>query len=97
MPPEERRARFRTVALVSFPDGRELAVDGTVEGTIATDTDTATVGYTDVAPAIHVVKTANPSSIPETGGTVTYSYEVTNTSPAGAFDPLRGVTLTDKV
>ena len=33
--PQERRARFRTVALVRWPDGTELAVDGTVEGHIA--------------------------------------------------------------
>lgn len=32
--PEQRRARFRTVALVRWPDGRELVVDGSVEGTI---------------------------------------------------------------
>jgi XTP/dITP diphosphohydrolase len=30
-----RRARFRTVALASFPDGSELWAQGTVEGTIA--------------------------------------------------------------
>lgn len=30
-----RTARFRTVALVRWPDGRELAVDGVVEGHIA--------------------------------------------------------------
>jgi XTP/dITP diphosphohydrolase len=34
---ENRRARFRTVALVVFPDGREVAAEGTVEGTIATE------------------------------------------------------------
>ena len=33
--PEQRRARFRTVALVRWPDGEELAVEGTVEGHIA--------------------------------------------------------------
>ena len=33
--PEERLARFRTVALVRFPDGRELAAAGWVDGTIA--------------------------------------------------------------
>jgi XTP/dITP diphosphohydrolase len=37
VPPDRRRARFRTVALVSFPDGRVVAVDGTVEGTISTE------------------------------------------------------------
>ncbi len=30
-----RRARFRTVAMVRFPDGREIWREGTVEGTIA--------------------------------------------------------------
>jgi len=33
--PAQRRARFRTVALVRFPDGREIAGLGTAEGTIA--------------------------------------------------------------
>ena len=33
--PHKRRARFRTVALVRWPDGRELAVQGVVEGWIA--------------------------------------------------------------
>ncbi len=35
VPLERRRARFVTVAVASFPDGRELAAIGTVEGTIA--------------------------------------------------------------
>ena len=33
--PAPRRARFRTVALISWPDGKELMADGTVEGEIA--------------------------------------------------------------
>jgi XTP/dITP diphosphohydrolase len=32
---ENRRARFRTVALVSFPDGSEVLAEGTVDGRIA--------------------------------------------------------------
>jgi XTP/dITP diphosphohydrolase len=32
--PAQRRARFRTVALVSYPDGRELWVEGEVAGVI---------------------------------------------------------------
>lgn len=32
-----RRARFRTVALVAWPDGREVAAHGVVEGVIATE------------------------------------------------------------
>ena len=35
--PPARTARFRTVALVRWPDGRELAVDGTCAGTITSD------------------------------------------------------------
>jgi len=31
----DRRARFRTVALARFPDGREIVAEGTVEGRIA--------------------------------------------------------------
>ena len=31
----DRRARFRTVALVRWPDGREVAVEGAVDGRIA--------------------------------------------------------------
>ena len=34
VPPERRRARFRTVAAASLVDGRELLADGVVEGTI---------------------------------------------------------------
>ena len=34
---EDRRARFRTVALVRFPDGSEVAAEGTVDGHIAVD------------------------------------------------------------
>jgi XTP/dITP diphosphohydrolase len=33
--PEQRRARFRTVALVRWPDGQETVCEGTVEGHIA--------------------------------------------------------------
>jgi XTP/dITP diphosphohydrolase len=32
---DDRRSRFRTVAMVVWPDGRELAAEGVCEGTIA--------------------------------------------------------------
>jgi XTP/dITP diphosphohydrolase len=32
---QERRARFRTVALAAWPDGREVVAEGVVDGTIA--------------------------------------------------------------
>ena len=35
--PEGRTARFETVALVRWPDGREVAVTGAVDGVIATE------------------------------------------------------------
>ena len=35
---DNRRARFRTVALARFPDGTEVVADGTVDGHIATET-----------------------------------------------------------
>ena len=34
--PEPRSARFRTVAVAAWPDGREVVAEGVVEGTIAT-------------------------------------------------------------
>jgi XTP/dITP diphosphohydrolase len=33
--PQQRQARFRTVALVRWPDGREVIAEGTVDGRIA--------------------------------------------------------------
>ena len=35
--PQRRTARFRTVAMVCFPDGAELAAEGVVEGVIAVE------------------------------------------------------------
>jgi XTP/dITP diphosphohydrolase len=35
--PDRRTARFETVALVRWPDGREVAASGAVEGVIATE------------------------------------------------------------
>jgi hypothetical protein len=59
------------------------------EGFEDDDSDDHTVVVTDLQPAIKVVKTADPTSIFEgSSGDVTYTYVVTNTSPAGAFDPL---------
>lgn len=44
--PDQRRARFRTVAMVCFPDGGEIAAEGLVEGQIATSgRGTAGFGY----------------------------------------------------
>jgi XTP/dITP diphosphohydrolase len=37
VPPERRTARFETVALVCWPDGREVAATGAVDGVISTE------------------------------------------------------------
>jgi XTP/dITP diphosphohydrolase len=37
VPADARTARFKTVAMVVWPDGRELAVEGVCEGSIATE------------------------------------------------------------
>ncbi|MER8574212.1 hypothetical protein NKH19_11960 [Mesorhizobium sp. M1338] len=58
--------------------------------------DTATVTVTDVAPAIAIEKTVDTTEIDEgEAKTVTYTYKVTNTSAAGAFDPLTLTSLID--
>ncbi len=54
------------------------AVDN--ENNEAKDDDTKTVTVTDVMPTITVTKTADPTSVPETGGNVTFTFVVTNKS-----------------
>ena len=47
--PEQRRARFRTAVMVVWPDGREVSVEGVVEGHIArSPTGTGGFGYDPV-------------------------------------------------
>ena len=54
------------------------------DGFQVSDDDDETVDFEDVLPDITVVKTANPTSIPETGGDVTFSFVVTNNSAEAA-------------
>src|SRR6185369_13680391 len=61
----------------------------------ASDTDDATVTGSDVAPAIHVVKTADPTTINEGGQSVTYTYAVTNTSSSSTDAELTLTALVD--
>ena len=42
--PGSRRARFRSVAFVAYPDGSELWVEGAVDGTITADAKVGTSG-----------------------------------------------------
>jgi XTP/dITP diphosphohydrolase len=57
----DRSARFRTVALVAFPDGSELWAEGVVDGTIAPEErGTAGFGY-------------DPVFVPQEGGGKTFA------------------------
>jgi LPXTG-site transpeptidase (sortase) family protein len=51
-----------------------------VDGNSDTASDSATVDFTDVLPDISVTKTASVISVPETGGSVTFTYTVNNNS-----------------
>lgn len=50
------------------------------DGTSAQASDSATVGFDDVLPSVSVTKSADPTSVDEPGGDVTFSITVTNTS-----------------
>ena len=56
--------------------------------------DDATVDVTDVPASITLVKTADPISLPEPGGAVTFTVVITNTSPA---DEVTIQTLSDDI
>ena len=62
------------------------------EGNPATASDDAAVRLTDVLPTMSVTKTPVPTSLPEPGGPVTFTFTVTNGS---AVDPLTITSLTD--
>ncbi|MFM8877176.1 MAG: hypothetical protein ACKOGC_14010, partial [Anaerolineae bacterium] len=64
------------------------------DGTDATDDDDATIDFTDVAPVIEVSKTADPIAVPETGGNVTFTFVVKNTS---SEEPVTITSLSDSV
>ncbi len=64
------------------------------DGNPVSDSDDATVTITDQPSSIQVVKTANPTSLPEPGGIVTFSVRVDNTS---AVDSVTINSLVDSV
>ncbi|MCB2224648.1 MAG: hypothetical protein KQH83_10825, partial [Actinobacteria bacterium] len=63
------------------------------EGNPVSDADDATVAFTDALPTISVSKTPSAGSVPEPGGTVTFSIEVDNTSG----EPVTLTSLSDDV
>ena len=64
------------------------------DGNPVSDEDDATVTITDVAATIVVTKTADPTSLPEPGGDVSFSVKVENTS---AVDSVTITSLSDDV
>ena len=50
------------------------------EANSVSDGDTASVSFTDVVPTMMLTKTPSVGSVPEPGGTVTFTVEVANTS-----------------
>ena len=64
------------------------------DGNPVSDDDDATVSITDVAASIQVTKSASPTSLPEPGGSATFSVMVQNTS---AVDSVTISSLTDDV
>ncbi|NTW89289.1 MAG: VWA domain-containing protein [Candidatus Moranbacteria bacterium] len=63
------------------------------EKNTATDSDDATVTFTDVKPTIEVAKSANPTTLPEPGGDATFSVTVRNTS----FESVTLTSLSDDI
>jgi hypothetical protein len=53
----------------------------------------ATVSITNVLPSITIVKTPDPTSLPEPGGTFRFTVKVTNTS----FEPITTTSLVDNI
>ncbi len=63
-------------------------------GNTATATAKATVALTSLTPVIAVTKAANPLSLPEPGGTFTFTVQVSNPS---ATDPIKITSLVDNI
>lgn len=57
----------------------------------ATDEDDASVTLTNVLPSVEIVKSANPTTLPEPGGIFTFTLTITNTS----IEPVTITALTD--
>jgi hypothetical protein len=62
-------------------------------GVVVNDTDDATVSITDVPPTITLDKSVTPASLPEPGGTFTFTVVVGNTST----EPVTITSLTDDI
>jgi uncharacterized repeat protein (TIGR01451 family)/LPXTG-motif cell wall-anchored protein len=63
------------------------------EGNPASDSDDASVLFDDVKPVIVVTKTANPTTVPESGGLVTFTVTIENAT----LEPVVTTSLVDDV
>jgi len=83
---------YTCTATLSATTTNTATATGHYGDTTVTDTAEATVTVAAAsAPAIHVVKSADPTTLPAGGGPVEYTYLVTNTGNIA----LTGVTVTD--
>lgn len=55
------------------------------QGNPGSGSDTATVTFTDVLPSLTVTKIANPTLVPESGGSVLFTYSVKNNSKEALY------------
>ena len=80
---------------VNFDANAGFTETDVITATVGSSTadDDAVVTITDELPTIGVTKTANPTSVPEPGGDVTFTFEVMNTSP----EPVTLLSLNDSV
>jgi uncharacterized repeat protein (TIGR01451 family) len=94
--PDEATCSFTAVVSGNAGDAHHNVA--TVEGRDednrpVTDSDSADVDITDVAPSIKVTKIADPETLPEPGGPVEFTVEVENTSVS--TDPVTITSLVD--
>jgi hypothetical protein len=92
--------RCSFTALVSGDAGSSHTDTVTASGTDAlgnpvTDSDDATVTVTDVLPLVLAVKSVTPTTLPEPGGSATFTVEITN--PSTAVEPISLTSLVDDV
>ena len=71
MPRREAFDRLTALAAAIFDAPAAFVTVVDEDDNPASDTDDAVVTFTDVLPAVSIVKTADPTSVPETGGSVT--------------------------
>ena len=83
--------QFRCSANITATTTSTVTATGHAGTATVADTDSTTVAVTASSTGINVVKTANPTTLPAAGGSVTYTYVVTNKGNVA----LSGVSVVD--